>query len=120
MDRAWQIEQEFWENSANGDVRGWFAKYMASDGFIVLPNRVASRDDLISGWKDRPAIRTWTLSEPAFTLMEGGNLVIHYEVGLDAEWLPGYQAFVTSVYMLGLDEWALICRTHTPRGPFPF
>lgn len=89
-------------------------------GFIVLPNRVVSRDELIHGWSERRAIRSWSVSEPAFTVIEGGNLVITYEVHFDADWLAEYNAFITSVYVWGADDWMLICRTHTPRGEFPF
>jgi hypothetical protein len=121
MDRAWQIEQEFWQQSASADgPQGWFARYLATDGFVVLPNRIVSRSDLVHGWKDRGPIGSWSVSEPAFTVFEGGNLVITYEVHVDGGWLPKYDAFITSVYVWGADEWTLICRTHTPRGAFPF
>jgi hypothetical protein len=120
MDQAWQVEQEFWQDSATQGPQGWCARYMATEGFIVLPNRVVSRDEAIHGWKDRPPIQSWSVSEPTFTVIEGGNLVISYQVHLDADWLPDYNAFITSLYVWGTDSWLLICRTHTPRGEFPF
>lgn len=120
MDQAWAVEQEFWRVSAAEGPQGWFAKNMATDGFIVLPNRIVARDDLIHGWKNRGPIRSWRLSEPGFTVIEGGNLVITYEAHFEADWLASYDAFVTSVYAWGTNTWTLICRTHTPRGDFPF
>ncbi|GAB6897687.1 hypothetical protein [Kineosporia succinea] len=120
MDRAWQIEQEFWQDSAGPGPAHWFARYMAADGFIVLPNRVVSRDGLVHGWSDRGPLRTWELGQPSFTVIEGGNLVMNYEAHLEADWLPGYDAYITSVYVWGAGDWSMICRTHTPRGAFPF
>lgn len=120
MDRAWEIEQEFWEHSAGEGPQGWFAKYLATDGFVVLPNRIVSRSDLVHGWDGRGAFQSWSVSEPTFTVFEGGNLVITYEVQVEAEWLPPYAAFITSVYVVGADDWTLICRSHTPKGAFPF
>ncbi len=121
MDQAWQIEQDFWEaSSVDAGPQQWFAKYLATDGFIVLPNRVVNRDDLVHGWSGRRPLTSWTLGEPVFTVFEGGNLVLRYEASMEAEWLPRYEAFITSVYVWGADHWTLICRTHTPRGHFPF
>ncbi|GAB3261685.1 hypothetical protein [Kineosporia babensis] len=121
MDQAWQIEQEFWQASSDEvGPQQWFAKYMETDGFIVLPNRVVNRDDLVHGWHDRKPLKSWTLGEPSFTVIEGGNLVIRYEAHFEADWLPSYDAFITSVYVWGTGHWTLVCRTHTPRGSFPF
>ena len=121
MDRAWQIEQESWSSLAAGaGPGGWASKYMASDGFVVIPSRVVSRDDLVNGWSDKPSLQNWTASEPDFTIVEGGNLVIRYEIELDAEWLFKYEGFVTALYAAGVPDWTLICRVHTPKGDFPF
>jgi hypothetical protein len=119
MERAWEIEREFWSDSATSGPLGWVAKYMASDGFVVMPSGVLSRDALVIGWQDRPLLRSWSVSEPVFTMVEGGNLVISYEARLDAEWLPDYEAFVTALYIYESVEWSLICRAHTPKGRFP-
>jgi hypothetical protein len=121
MDRAWEIEQESWESLAGGRGPGpWAARYMASDGFVVLPNRVVSRDDLVGGWTNRSSLRSWAALEPDFTVVDGGNLVIRYEIKFDAEWLPDYEGFVTALYAAGVPDWTLICRVHTPKGSFPF
>ncbi len=68
------------------------------------------------GWSDRGPLRTWELGQPSFTVIEGGNLVMNYEAHLEADWLPGYDAYITSVYVWGAGDWSMICRTHTPRG----
>lgn len=120
MDQAWALEESFWEASVKGDATGFYARHMTTDGYVVLPNRIVPRADLVSGWVDRKALRSYELSEPKYTLIEGGNVVITYEVSADAEWLPAYRAFVTVVYTWLPGGWGLVCRSHTPQGDFPF
>ena len=120
VDQAWALEERFWEASKHGDVTGFYAQHMTSDGFVVLPSRIMSRDDLIAGWDGRKAFTSVELSEPTYTLVEGGNVVITYHVTANADWLPNYTAFMTVVYTWLPGGWALVCRSHTPRGDFPF
>ena len=39
---------------------------------------------------------------------------------MDADWLPGYSAFMTALYTWEGAGWALAVRTHTPETPFSF
>jgi hypothetical protein len=114
------MEESFWEASAQGDATGFYARSMTADGFVVLPNRIVRRDDLVSGWLAKKPLRSYELSEPTLTLIEGGNVVITYEVAFDADWIPNYRAFVTVVYTWVANGWALVCRAYTPQGDFPF
>jgi hypothetical protein len=114
------MEESFWEASVKGDATGFYARHMTTDGFVVLPNRILTRDDLVTGWGDKQALRSYELSQPAYTLIEGGNVIITYEVSVEADWLTGYEAYVTVVYTWLPGGWALVCRSHTPKTDFPF
>ena len=120
MDQAWALEQTFWEESSNGRAVDFYARHMTSDGFVVLPSRVVNRYELIADWGRKGPITSYELSEPTYTLVEGGNVVITYDVKLSADWLPEYAATMTVLYTWGVSEWSLVFRAHTPRGAFPF
>jgi hypothetical protein len=116
MDQAWALEQSFWRELCEGDANGFYRRHMAADGFIVLPNRLVSRNELVARSDALEPLRECTLSEPTFTVVEGGNVVITYQVSADADWLPKYSAWMTALYTWGSSEWTLVFRAHTPGG----
>jgi hypothetical protein len=120
MDQAWELEQIFWKETSEGNATSFYARHMAADGFVVLPNRVVSRYELVSRWDQLSPVRSCELSEPTFTLIEGGNVVITYHVAMDADWLPDYRAWMTALYTWTASEWTLLFRAHTPEAAFPF
>ena len=120
MDQAWALEKSFWEETAAGNATSFYARHMAADGFVVLPNRIVGRNELLTRWPELDSVGSYDLSEPTFTLLEGANVVITYHVTMDAPWLPNYKAFMTALYSWGTKEWTLVFRAHTPQGSFPF
>jgi hypothetical protein len=121
MDQAWKLEQSFWEESRTGNAAAFFRRHMIAEGYVVFPNGIVTRDELISKWDDRSPLRGYELTEPRFTLVDGSTLVISYGVRTDAEWLPNYAALMTAVYTWEGTGWALAVRTHTPTAAaFPF
>ena len=120
MDQAWQLEQDFWKESSAGSAGGFYRRHMIAEGFVVIPSGVVSRDELISKWDKHLPVRSYELSEPRFTLLDGSNVIISYHVTMDAEWLPEYSAFMTAMYTWEGAGWALAVRTHTPSGDFSF
>jgi hypothetical protein len=87
---------------------------------VVLPNRIVSRNELISRWPELESLQSYELSDPTFTLLEGGNVVITYHVKMEASWLPSYAAFMTALYSWQAGHWTLVFRAHTPESSFPF
>jgi hypothetical protein len=120
MDQAWALEQGFWEEISVGNANSFYSRHMAADGFVVLPNRIVGRNELVSRWPELAPVESYALSEPTFTLLEGGNVVITYHVTMEATWLPDYAAYMTALYSWQAGAWALIFRAHTPTGNFPF
>ena len=120
MDQAWEMETTFWEEISKGNATAFYSRNMAAEGFVVLPNRIVSRYELVSRWDQLSAPFAYELSAPTFTLIEGPNVVITYQVTMDADWLPGYEAFMTVLYAWTASEWTLVFRAHTPKGDFPF
>jgi hypothetical protein len=120
MDQAWALEQDFWQESSAGQAGAFYRRTMLTDGYVVLPSGVVSRDELIATWDTHQPIRTYQLSEPRLTLVDGGNVLISYKVEMDADWLPNYAAWMTALYSWEGSGWALAVRTHTPVGSFPF
>jgi hypothetical protein len=120
MDQAWQLEQEFWKESSAGSAGSFYQRHMIADGFVVIPSGVVSRDELISKWERHEPVTRYDLSEPRFTLIDGSNVVITYHVSMDADWLPGYAAYMTALYTWEGSGWALAMRTHTPVAAFTF
>ena len=120
MDQAWALEQAFWKEAAEGNPTAFYARHMTADGFVVLPNRIVSRNELLSRWPELETVRSYDLSDPSFTLLEGGNVVITYHLAAEANWLAKYEAIVTALYTWGVQSWQLIFRAHTPKGSFPF
>jgi hypothetical protein len=120
VDQAWETEQGFWRELKAGNASGFYAKTMMADGFVVVPTGVIPRDRLIERWDQMAPARSCELSEPAFTVIEGGNVVITYHVIMDADWLPNYRAFMTALYTWQGNAWTLAFRAHTPETAFPF
>ena len=120
MDQAWALEQEFWQESSAGHAGAFYRRSMVTDGYVVVPSGIISRDELIAKWDTHEPVTRYELSEPRFTLVDGGNVLISYRVSVDAEWLPGYSAWMTALYTWEGAGWALACRTHTPVNAFPF
>jgi hypothetical protein len=117
MDQAWELEKEFWKESGAGSAGTFYRRHMISDGYVVTPSGVVSRDELISMWESHPAVRSYDLSEPRFTLVDGSNVLLTYHVTMDADWLPDYAAYMTAMYTWEGSGWALAVRTHTPVAP---
>jgi hypothetical protein len=120
MDEAWKLEQEFWQEASAGTPGNFYQRHMITDGYVVIPSGVVSRDELTSKWSQHRPVTAYELSEPRFTLLDGPNVIINYHVGMDAEWLPQYSVWMTAVYTWEGKGWALATRAHTPAGPFPF
>jgi hypothetical protein len=120
MDEAWKLEQSFWEDSRTGEAAAFYRRHMISDGYVVLPSGIVTRDELISRWDAHRPLRAYQLSEPRFTLVDGSNLLISYAARADADWLPDYEAVMTALYNWVSGGWVLAVRTHTPTGSFPF
>jgi hypothetical protein len=120
MDQAWALEREFWQETSKGNATSFYARHMTADGFVVLPNRVVTRNELLTRWAQLRPLRSFELSEPTYTVIEGGNVVITYHVSVDAEWLPDYRAHMTALYVAVASGWALVFRAHTPEAGFPF
>jgi hypothetical protein len=120
MDQAWDLEKTFWTEAASGGATAFYARHMAADGFVVLPNRIVSRNDLVARWTEMESVRSFELSDPTFTLLEGGNVVITYHATVDAPWLSPYRAHMTVLYSWQAGHWTLVFRAHTPESSFPF
>lgn len=120
MDEAWNLERTFWEETSRGGVTSFYRQHLVVDGFVVLPSGVVNRNDLILKWDEHKPLRSYELSEPTFTLLEGGNVVITYHVAVDAEWIQDYKAYMTVLYTWAGGRWGLVFRSHTPCGDFPF
>jgi hypothetical protein len=120
MDLAWALEQEFWKESSAGSAGSFYQRHMIADGYVVIPSGVFTRDELITKWNRHDPVTRYELSEPRFTLVDGSNVIITYHVSMDADWLPGYSAFMTALYTWEGAGWALAVRTHTPQTAFSF
>lgn len=122
MDEAWRLERESWESVSAGTAGAFYARHMTTDAFIVLPGRTVDRAELILRWEQPKSPTSFELSEPRIVLVDGESVLISYRVKADGEWLPDYQAQITSLYTWVGKEWALAFRQHTPDGddPFPF
>ena len=120
MDQAWALERSFWEETSAGNAGAFYRRSMITDGYVVLPSGPVSRDELIVKWGQHEPIRSYELSEPRMTLVDGGNVLISYRVQVEADWLPSYAAWMTALYTWEGAGWALAVRTHTPITPFAF
>jgi hypothetical protein len=120
VDKAWALERQFWDETLKGRAGAFYARHMTSDGYVVFPSGVVERPDLIARWESHVPLREYTLSEPRLLLVDGESVLVHYRMTADGEWLPNYQALVTSLYTAEGDSWALIMRQHTPEAPFAF
>jgi hypothetical protein len=122
VDQAWALENQSWEASQAGNGGQFYAQHMTTDGFIVVPGRTITRNELILRWPEREPLQRYTLSEPRMLLVDGESVLIAYSVSAHASWLPDYEAQVTALYTWVAGEWALAFRQHTPDSDtaFPF
>jgi hypothetical protein len=122
MDQAWKLEQESWQAAASGNASDFYREHMTTDGFLVVPNALYHRHQLIGRWEEREPLTFYELSEPHIVLVDGESVLLTYRVVADGGWLPNYRARVSSLYTWSGGTWALSFRQHTPDvdQPFPF
>ena len=113
MDQAWECEEDFWRAGVEGRVAEHYAHVLAADAFVVVPDHVLDRDDLVQQWNERAAWAEYSLSERRDVLINGETAVLSYRV--QARQTDGnvYRARVSSVYTW-VAGWALAFRQHTP------
>ncbi len=114
MDQAWQLEEEFWQAGTSGRVADYYARVLASDGFVVVPGRVLGRDDLLDQWRDRAAWKDFSLTEPQIVLVNGETAALTYHISATQIGGEPYRARVSSIYTWVAHGWALAFRQHTP------
>jgi hypothetical protein len=122
MDEAWRLEQDLWRAAADGDAASFYREHMTADGFLVVPNGIFHRQQLISRLDGQEQLTSYQLSEPHMVLVDGESVLITYSVAADGSWLGNYRAQVSSLYTWSGGGWALAFRQHTPDSdaPFPF
>src|SRR3982750_1225404 len=98
MDRAWALEQEFWEAGTSGDVAAYYARVLAAEAFVVVPGAVLEREDLLRQWQSRPPWTSYDLSDARTVLVNGETVVISYTVAAKDAAGSTYRARVSSVY----------------------
>jgi hypothetical protein len=114
VDQAWALEEEFWAAGVSGHVHDYYARVLAADAFVVVPEHVLLRDDLLRQWDDRAAWQDYALTEHRIVLVNGETVVLTYRV--EAQQVNGepYRARVSSLYTWVGRGWALAFRQHTP------
>jgi hypothetical protein len=114
MDQAWALEEEFWEAGTSGQTAEFYARVLTSDGFVVVPEGVMLRDDLLHVWHDRAPWDRYELTERHDQLVNGETLLLTYRLVASSEDTPDYRARVSSLYTWMVSRWALVFRQHTP------
>jgi hypothetical protein len=112
VDQAWQLEQESWAAAAAGEAAAYYAKIMTDDAFVVLPDRVLDRDEVLDGGV--PPWSSYELEEPRLSLLDGETVLVSYRVAADRPGAGGYRGQVTSLYAWSDGGWALTFQQHTP------
>ena len=114
VDQAWALEEEFWAAGASGQIHDYYARVLAADAFVVIPEHVLLREDLLRQWDERAAWADYTLSEQRIVRVNGETVVLTYRV--EAQQVDGtaYRAQVSSLYTWVGRGWALAFRQHTP------
>jgi|SRR4051812_13782207 hypothetical protein len=119
MDQAWKLEQELWHAAANGQASDFYREHMTTDGFLVVPNGMVHRQQLITEWDERDPLTSYELSEPHMMLVDGESVLIAYGVRAEGTWLGSYRARVSALYTWSGRGWALVFRQHTPESDLP-
>ncbi len=113
MDQAWACEEDFWQAGIEGRTVDHYARVLAADAFVVVPDHLLDRDDLVQQWHERVAWAEYTLSERRDVLINGETAVLSYRVRARQTDGHVYRARVSSVYTW-VAGWALAFRQHTP------
>ncbi len=113
MDQAWACEEDFWQAGIEGRTVEHYARVLAADAFVVVPDHLLDRDDLVHQWHERVAWAEYTLSERRDVLINGETAVLSYRVRARQTDGHVYQARVSSVYTW-VAGWTLAFRQHTP------
>jgi ketosteroid isomerase-like protein len=119
VDQAWQLEQDSWAAVVAGDAATFFAKIMTDDAFVVVPDAVLGRDDLVARFQGPPPWQRYTLDDEKLVLLDGETVLVSYHVTAERDGTPGYRGRVTSMYTWLDGGWALAFRQHTPDSPGP-
>jgi hypothetical protein len=122
MDEAWRLERELWEAAKAGEAGEFYARHLTADGFVVLPGMVLERHELILKGTGHTPVASYELSEPRMVMVDGGSVLITYQVTAQVREQPEYRAHITALYTLVGSDWALAFRQHTPEQDvvFPF
>ncbi len=80
MDQAWACEEDFWQAGIEGRTVEHYARVLAADAFVVVPDHLLDRDDLVHQWHERVAWAEYTLSERRDVLINGETAVLSYRV----------------------------------------
>ena len=113
MEEAWELEKAFWEAGTRGEVPAYYARVLASDAFVVVPDRVLAREDLLKQWDGRSPWDEYRLSDRRIVLVNGETVVLSYRIRAHSADTGQYCAQVSSVYTW-VGGWALAFRQYTP------
>jgi hypothetical protein len=115
MDETWELEEDFWRaGTTDADtVRAYYARVLTSDAFVVTPDKVLAREQLLREWDVRPPWTSYELDDRRTLLVNGQTVVLSYHVTASSPDSPAFDARVTSVYTW-VGGWALAFRQHTP------
>ena len=127
MDQAWEIEEDFWRAGTSGGVPDYYARVLTSDAYVVRPEGVLGREDLLREWDGRAAWAGYTISERQDRLVDGETVLLTYRVEARTAGPPDgpgapdsdYRAYVSSVYTWVGAGWALVFRQHSPAADAP-
>jgi hypothetical protein len=114
VDRAWELEEEFWKASTSGDVAAHYARVLTADAYVVVPGGLLEREDLLRQWRGRPHWADYELADVRMALVNGETVVMSYRVQAHDQDGGLYKARVSSVYVWSGGGWALALRQHTP------
>jgi ketosteroid isomerase-like protein len=114
VDQAWQLEQDSWAAVAAGDAATFFAKTMTDDAFVVVPDAVLGRNELVARLQGPPSWQRYALADERLVLLDGETVLVSYRVTTDGDDVPGYRGHVTTMYRWLDGGWALAFRQHTP------
>jgi hypothetical protein len=114
VDQAWQLEQDSWAAVAAGDAATFFSKTMTDDAFVVVPDAVLGRNELVARLQEPPSWQRYALADERLVLLDGETVLVSYRVTTDGDDVPGYRGHVTTMYRWLDGGWALAFRQHTP------
>jgi hypothetical protein len=115
MDETWELEEDFWRAGATDadSVQAYYARVLTSDAFVVAPDQVLVREQLLRQWDAREPWTSYELDDRREVLVNGQTVVLSYHVTASSPDVPHFDARVTSVYTW-VGGWALAFRQHTP------